>query len=726
MSLSIKGLRPPSDFIPANITLNYLEDEETLQVTQQIYLFFADVIQKYSARARLNTYVFSVYLPALCFDDRVLTRYMSHAQRDKMRQCAITAEKVNGFIQQLHRKDGIAKIAADLPHYAQYPTLALTAHLLGGDVTQEQVVSTCLLYHAINQFIKRPYFVQVYRTKTHYETFFHKCDFDDFEPAFRTISLFEDRTFVQRFLNLDDQQTSALLDRLKSKPDSEKYYHIIALPLGPIASPGHLIVSRIINRFKPVILEKDPVYGLKRSVIVIPSFSILQECSYVLYGDDAMDYVPLIGVCTEKEIEHFKMQDKCVLQVGTQEARLPRVADNQEFGPFCRVLHDWYHGERGCWLGDTGRRAVRYIVGHIFGSAKDPQMRALVWNLLNGELWKRDQHFGHLFTAPGMAWTDTYKRAVIRNMALLTPFWKLEFEITPEQLFPTDKSIYDAIAVEITTEERQAAEHALFQYYNTLSEKNMQTHFRLGWLYCAGYGTAVSYRSAIEHWTLCGHAQALYNIAQVYKEKTTNPFHHNLVYCHYLEAAEKGHRQAQCEIGWWYYSANAFVNFEQRFDLALNFFKKAAEQAHPVAVYNLGVMYRDGQGVPIDLDQALTYFQRAADLGLPSAQYEMGVWHLSLPRNFKEAKRHFKLAAAQNHPAACYALGFHYAKGWGGDKDPQLAYIYLKKSAELGHPPAIHLLKNTAPPKLKKRSLFAQAFALGSPAGRERLKRVKS
>lgn len=714
MSVAIKGLRPPRDFIPVGIVLDYLNFEIGAKTTRWFCQFFADLAKEYSTRVRLNTYIHSVYPLGLPFENSDLTRYMSSEQRDAMRKSGVTAEKVNGFIQQLHRRGGIAKIAVDLSNYEQYPTLALTAHMLGGDVTQEQVVSTCLLYHAIEQFIKEPYVVQI-----HY----------DFVPKPETISLFKNSAFVQRFFKLDNDQMTKLFERVKSKPDSEHYYHVIALPLGPIASPGHLVISNIINRFRPVIVEIDSEYELERSVIVVPSFSMLQACAYVLYGDDAMDYVPLIGVCTKKEIEHFKMQDKCVFQVGTREARLRRRADGRHYGQFSRALHDWYHGERGCWLGAHGRRAIRYIVGHIFASAQDKETLALIWDLLDGELWDKNQNFAHLFTEAN-SWTEEHKRAVIRNMALLKLFWEIEFNIKPEQLLPADKSLYDAIAAGITPEQRQAAEQALFQYYNTRPEKDRDTHFRLAWLYYTGYGTAVSLRKAIEHWAHSGLAQALYNIAKVYEAETENPFRQGLVYIYCLAAAQKGYRQAQYDIGCWYYSADAFVNFERRWDLALDFFKRAADQNHPAALYSLGIMYRDGEGVPTNLDDAYSYFKRAADLGIPSAQYEIGHWFYNgnriFPRDFTQARQYFKLAAAQNHPLACYALSRYYTKGLGVAKDPQRAFFYLKKSAELGYKPAIELLKKTVPPKQKKRRHFARSFALGNPVAREKLKRLKA
>jgi len=45
-------------------------------------------------------------------------------------------------------------------------------------------------------------------------------------------------------------------------------------------------------------------------------------------------------------------------------------------------------------------------------------------------------------------------------------------------------------------------------------------------------------------------------------------------------------------------------------------YRKAAEQEYPVAQYNLGVRYDNGQGVPQDYKQAVYWFSKAAEQGI--------------------------------------------------------------------------------------------------------------
>jgi len=58
---------------------------------------------------------------------------------------------------------------------------------------------------------------------------------------------------------------------------------------------------------------------------------------------------------------------------------------------------------------------------------------------------------------------------------------------------------------------------------------------------------------------------------------------------------------------------------------ALKEWTPLAEQGHPVAQNNLGMMYRRGVGVPQDDETAVKWWKLAAKQGHVSAQFELGV-----------------------------------------------------------------------------------------------------
>ncbi|NQU69022.1 MAG: sel1 repeat family protein, partial [Rhodospirillales bacterium] len=53
--------------------------------------------------------------------------------------------------------------------------------------------------------------------------------------------------------------------------------------------------------------------------------------------------------------------------------------------------------------------------------------------------------------------------------------------------------------------------------------------------------------------------------------------------------------------------------------------RKAAEQGHATAQYNLGSMYQKGAAMPQDFAQAARWHRQAAEQGDPRAQLELGL-----------------------------------------------------------------------------------------------------
>ncbi len=60
---------------------------------------------------------------------------------------------------------------------------------------------------------------------------------------------------------------------------------------------------------------------------------------------------------------------------------------------------------------------------------------------------------------------------------------------------------------------------------------------------------------------------------------------------------------------------------------ALQEWRPLAEQGDADAQYNLGVMYANGDGVPIDYKEAASWYRRAAEQGIANAQYNSGVMY---------------------------------------------------------------------------------------------------
>ena len=87
-----------------------------------------------------------------------------------------------------------------------------------------------------------------------------------------------------------------------------------------------------------------------------------------------------------------------------------------------------------------------------------------------------------------------------------------------------------------------------------------------------------------------------------------------------LAAAEMGLSVAQSNVAQFLYNVRGTTDFYTR---ALHFWTLAANQNHTDAMYNLGVLYREGLGTTVDLVTARAWFRRAAALGHQRAQEEL-------------------------------------------------------------------------------------------------------
>jgi len=97
---------------------------------------------------------------------------------------------------------------------------------------------------------------------------------------------------------------------------------------------------------------------------------------------------------------------------------------------------------------------------------------------------------------------------------------------------------------------------------------------------------------------------------------------------------------------------------------AAQWYRKAADQNHSLAQFNLGLMYTKGEGVPQDEAAAVSWMRKAADQGDAGAQFNLGmryhrasVWGLQLDslESKVEAYKWLQLAAAQGYKGSADA-----------------------------------------------------------------------
>ena len=98
---------------------------------------------------------------------------------------------------------------------------------------------------------------------------------------------------------------------------------------------------------------------------------------------------------------------------------------------------------------------------------------------------------------------------------------------------------------------------------------------------------------------------------------------------------------------------------EQNNELAVYWYRQAAEQGLALAQDNLGWMYGTGTGVPHDDTQAVYWFRKAAEQGFANAQNNLGMMYqrgLGVEQDYEQAIHWFRQAGAQEHEAARESL----------------------------------------------------------------------
>ena len=151
-----------------------------------------------------------------------------------------------------------------------------------------------------------------------------------------------------------------------------------------------------------------------------------------------------------------------------------------------------------------------------------------------------------------------------------------------------------------------------------------------------------------------------------------------------LAQAEQGDAEAQMKVGL------AFDGMED-FEEAARWYALAAEQGVSEAQNNLGVLYKDGQGVGQDFEEAARWFRMAAVQGNTLSQLNLGwLYHAGkgVRQDADSARYWYTLAADKGHATARLNLGILCLQ----QGDTLRAIDHLRRAAGEGNEGAQHIL----------------------------------
>ncbi len=171
------------------------------------------------------------------------------------------------------------------------------------------------------------------------------------------------------------------------------------------------------------------------------------------------------------------------------------------------------------------------------------------------------------------------------------------------------------------------------------------------------------------------------------------------------DAQKRGYLAALNNLAIIYDAGDGVGADEKRAD---ELWKSAAQQGHPLAMYNLALRYQSGKGgIQRDHAQAYEWFVKAAESGFVPAMVETGDALVSgrglNARNPRRAVEWFERAAAAGSNLARVKLGNLYESGrlvntssglspTSVDPDPSLALIWYGRAAEAGDSSAQYAL----------------------------------
>lgn len=153
------------------------------------------------------------------------------------------------------------------------------------------------------------------------------------------------------------------------------------------------------------------------------------------------------------------------------------------------------------------------------------------------------------------------------------------------------------------------------------------------------------------------------------------------------KAAEQGYAWAQLNL-WRVYREG--VGVEKNGKEALLWLLEATKQGveNPDALYELGCLYKEGDGVPQSTSKALGLWCKAAEQGQAAAQNKVGwAYHAGdgVAQDDAKAAWWFRLSAEQGDADGLCNLGVAYHFGKGVQRDDAEAVRLWKRSALTGH-----------------------------------------
>jgi uncharacterized protein len=149
---------------------------------------------------------------------------------------------------------------------------------------------------------------------------------------------------------------------------------------------------------------------------------------------------------------------------------------------------------------------------------------------------------------------------------------------------------------------------------------------------------------------------------------------------YFRRSSELGYGPGHIALAYYYETGTVLASNP---GLAIELYRKAAQQGDPLAGWLVGRHYFLGDGVPRDLDAAQKWFKMSADQKNAYGAYYYG--RLMADRDYTKAPKLYKIAADEGLPQAQYFYAKTLKDGRGIPQDRFTAYVWYSIAADAGY-----------------------------------------
>jgi len=183
-----------------------------------------------------------------------------------------------------------------------------------------------------------------------------------------------------------------------------------------------------------------------------------------------------------------------------------------------------------------------------------------------------------------------------------------------------------------------------------------------------------------------GNVEAMMYLGVMCGNGQGTPVNYEMAYAWFSKAADAGETQAMNNIGLCILRAAASSELSPGPELV----SQGRRSGNGEAMFNTGVMYRDGLGVPVNNREAMKWFRRASEAGDLLGTNEVGVLYqkgLGVEVDYGEAMNWYRKAADSGSDSAMYNIGVLCEDGLGVTRTATWPSPGIARPAPRGMPP---------------------------------------